>query len=382
MNAKRILLLYISNDSGHHRASRAVEKAFKLLDPAIETMNVNSFNYTNPILEKVINKTYMSVIRSRPEFWGYLYDNPKIVQKTQRLRDVIHRHNTGKLKTLIDDFKPDAVICTQAFPCGMVADYKRTFNVPLGLYGVLTDYAPHSYWIFNTVDAYFVPSPETGQKIVQNGIPPEKVIASGIPIDPHFTVQCDRDAVMKKLSLRKDKPVILIMGGSQGVCPFKEVLASLVRSRLDVQVISVSGKNKGAYRWFVRHEKWAAQQGLKLLSFGFVDNTNELMDIATVLISKPGGITTAEALAKGVPLLIVNPIPGQEEMNTQHLLKNNVAIRIDDPDSVGIVVEELLYNRAKLAELGSSAVRFSKPDSAMTIARFVLADMRRKGIQS
>ncbi|GAG10353.1 unnamed protein product, partial [marine sediment metagenome] len=163
---KKILLMYISNDSGHHRATLAIEKIFHLRDKDIETLNVNSFNYTNPVLEKIINKTYMSVINRKPEFWGYLYDNPRILKKTRRLRESIHRHNTEKLKNLIDAFRPDAVICTQAFPCGMVADYKKTFNVKLKLFAVLTDYAPHSYWIYDTVDAYFVPSQETGQRLI------------------------------------------------------------------------------------------------------------------------------------------------------------------------------------------------------------------------
>jgi len=375
---KRILLLYISNDSGHHRASQAIEKACKMIDPDAETMNVNSFNYTNPILEKVINRTYMSVIRKKPEFWGYLYDNPKIVKKAQKLRDVIHRRNTGKLRKLIDGFKPDAVICTQAFPCGMIADYKKHFGLDIGLFGVLTDFAPHSYWVFDKVDAYFVPSKETGDRLVQNGISSDRIISSGIPIDPLFKIPKDKNAIMSKLGLDPDKPVILIMGGSQGVCPFKEVLLSIVSDNGDLQIVTVSGKNKGVLRWSRGREKWAAKHGVKLLSFGFVDNTDELMDIANILVSKPGGITTAEACVKGLPLLIVNPIPGQEEMNTQHLLNNKVAIRVDKPENVGSVVKDLLRNRAKLTELGVQSIAFSKPDSAMTVARFVIGHIARK----
>ena len=110
MPSKKILLLYISEDSGHHCASIAIEKALHQLDPQTETLNINSFNYTNPILEKVINRTYMGVIKRTPEIWDYLYDNPKVLKNTQRLREMIHRFNTGKLKVLLDEFKPNAVI--------------------------------------------------------------------------------------------------------------------------------------------------------------------------------------------------------------------------------------------------------------------------------
>ena len=174
---KRVLLLFISEHSGHHCASLSIEKALHQLDPSVETLNINSFNYTNPILEKVINRAYMSVVKRTPELWDYLYDNPKVLKRTQSLREMIHRFNTGKLKTLLDDFKPSAILCTQAFPCGMVADYKKTFDLKVPLVGVLTDYAPHSYWIYNNVDQYIVPSQDTGNKLIANGIDSSKIKA-------------------------------------------------------------------------------------------------------------------------------------------------------------------------------------------------------------
>jgi len=372
---KKIMLMYISTDSGHHKASLAIEKAFKLKGDFIETSNVNSFTYTNPILEKVIGKTYMSVIKRKPEFWEYLYDNPKIVEKTQRIRDSIHRYNTGKLKTLMDEFSPDAVICTQAFPCGMVADYKKSYNVKIGLYAVLTDYAPHSYWVFNTVDAYFVPSIETGEKLIQNGVPHNRVINAGIPIDPIFKTAKDTSVIMKKFGLDPEKPVVLLMGGSQGLGPLKEVFNSLLKTRIDMQIVVIAGRNRHLYRWFKRREKSFRKVAKKLFTYSFIDNIDELMEVSSLLISKPGGITTAEALSKGKPLLIIKPIPGQEQMNCDYLLKNNVAIKLDDPQVAGVVVEELLYNMEKLAELGMRARAFAKPDSALDIANFVLANI-------
>src|SRR3989338_10794978 len=128
MDPVKVLLLYISEYSGHHCASLAIEKALHGLNPEVKTLNINSFHYTNPILEKIINRAYMGVIQRRPEIWDYLYDNPEVLKKTQRLRDMIHRFNTGKLNNLLDEFRPDVVVCTQAFPCGMIADYKKSFN--------------------------------------------------------------------------------------------------------------------------------------------------------------------------------------------------------------------------------------------------------------
>ena len=227
---KRVLLMYISKNSGHHHASVAIENALHKLSDDIETSNINSFCYTNPILEKIINRTYMSIIKRRPEVWGYLYDNPNVVKKTQKLRDSIHRYNSKKMRALLDEFKPHAVICTQAFPCGIIADQKKTYRTNLLLCGVLTDYAPHSYWLYDAVDLYFVPSEETKEKLILNGIAKDKIKLTGIPIDLRFQKIIDRQKVIENLGLSPDLPVVLIMGGSQGVGPMKEILPILDNS--------------------------------------------------------------------------------------------------------------------------------------------------------
>ena len=366
---KKILLLYISEDSGHHCATLAIERALKKIDPFLETLNINSFNYTNPILEKVINQTYMSVVKRTPELWDYLYDNPKVMKQVQKLRDVIHRFNKSKLKTLLDEFKPDGVICTQAFPCGLIADYKKTFGLDMPLIGVLTDYAPHSYWIFDNVDKYIVPSPETGQKLIINGIDPARIMPYGIPIDAKFQQSKAREDIFKKLSLDPNVPVILIMGGTQGLGPIKELVMLLDRAPLALQMVIVCGTNKKLYRYLERHTRHTRK---KALIFSFADNIDELMQVSTIIVTKPGGITTAEALAKGLPMLIVHPLPGQEAMNTKFLLKEGVAVKAENPSDVVIILEELLYNKTKLRLMSDRAKSLSKPESACRIAGLML----------
>jgi len=367
MGANKVLLLYISEHSGHHCASLAIEKALHELEPGVQTLNINSFNYTNPILEKVINRAYIGVIKRTPEIWDYLYDNPSVLKKTQRLREIIHQFNTGKLKLLMDEFKPDVVVCTQAFPCGMVADYKKSFNLNIPLVGVLTDYAPHSYWIYNNVDRYIVPSEETGKKLIANGVDAAKVVPFGIPIDTKFCKTADRAKICAKLDINIHAPCILIMGGTQGFGPLKEVVRQLDRSYLNLQIIVATGTNKKIHGWLVsRHFK------KKVLSLSYAENIDEWMEIATVIITKPGGITTAEALAKGLPMLIVNPLPGQEAMNTVFLLKEEVAVKAENPEDVVILLEELLYNKHKLRTMREKARAVSKPDSSTKIAKLIL----------
>jgi len=369
MDNKKILLLYISEASGHHCASIAIEKALHQLAPSIETLNINSFNYTNPILEKVINRAYMGVIKRTPEVWDYLYDNPKVLKNTQKLREMIHKFNTGKLMTLLDEFRPHAVICTQAFPCGMVADYKKSFNLDTRIIGVLTDYAPHSYWIYDNVDRYIVPSEATAKKLVDNGIDPARVAQFGIPIDSKFRERLDKAKIAEKLSLRKNIPCVLIMGGTQGLGPIGEVVRILDRSSMELQIVIATGTNKKLYKWL--NKRFSASRK-NIAIFPYAENIDELMEISTVIITKPGGITTAEALAKGIPMLILNSLPGQEAMNTKYLLEEGVAVKVNTPEDVVAVLEELLYNRNKLRLMSDKAKSLSKPNSSADVARLAL----------
>ena len=366
---KRVLLMYISENSGHHHAGRAIESAFHELSDDIDSSCVDSFHYTNPILEKLVNQAYMSVIKRKPEFWGRIYDNPNIVRKTQKLRDSIHRYNSNKIKVLMDEFKPDAVLCTQAFPCGIIADYKKTWKSNIFLGGVLTDYAPHSYWMYENVDAYFVPSEEAKERLITNGILEERIHTTGIPIDPKFRKISDKDKILESLGLSGKKPIVLVMGGSQGIGPIQEIMRVLSLSTMDFQVIAVAGSNKKLLRYL---SKISVKFPKKLVNLGYCDNVDELMEVSSVVISKPGGITISEAMAKGLPVIIVKPIPGQEEMNANHLVKYQVGMRVDNLNDIDVFLREIFRDPSILVNMKKRAREFSKPESALNIARFVL----------
>lgn len=366
---RRVLLMYISDNSGHHHATRAIENALKELTSDVETLNVNSLHYTNPILEKIITKTYMGIIRRTPEVWGYLYDNPKIVKKTQRLRELIHKHNSNKMKDLLEGFKPQAVVCTQAFPCGIVADYKKTQGFETMLAGVLTDYSPHSYWLYDNVDIYFVPSEETKDRLISNGISKDRIKFTGIPIDSKFKKIIDRKATTDSLGLSRALPILLVTGGSQGVGPVKEIIKVLNNSRVNFQIAVVAGGNRKLYRYL---KKKAPRLKKKTVVFAYTENIDELMEISSLVIGKPGGITISEAMAKGLPVLIVKPIPGHEQMNTDHLVKYKVAIKVDKLQDIKIFVRELLSSPSALKNMQERARAFSKPDSDLDIAKTIL----------
>ncbi|MDD5079226.1 MAG: glycosyltransferase [Candidatus Omnitrophica bacterium] len=369
MTKKNIILLYISEISGHRSAAVAIEKSLKLLSHNADILNLNGFRYTNPISEKIVNRIYSAVIKNTPKIWDYMYDNPKVKKKLDKIKNSIHKMNSPKLKKLFAGFSPNAVVCTQAFPCGMVADYKKTYNSNLPLIAVLTDFVPHSYWIYDTVDYYIVPSEEVAEKLAKKGVPSHKIKPFGIPFNPDFNAAVDKEKIKHKLNLDPKVKTILIMGGGQGLGPIKTIVKSLERVKEPIQELIVTGTNRKLYHSL---KKKIRKYKKKIQLFGYANNVNELMVASDIVITKPGGITTSEALAKRLPILILKPLPGQEMNNCTYLVQQKAGIRIDKPQKIHYIIDELIANPDKLDSLSQAAGRISKPEASLDIARFVL----------
>jgi len=361
--------MYISQVSGHRSAAEALEKEIKRLKADTQILSINAFNYTNPVSEKVINRLYMEVVNKAPKIWDYLYDNPKVIKGIGKIKDSVHKFNSPKLKKLFDEFRPDVVVCTQAFPCGMVADFKKTYNSNIPLIAVLTDYVPHSYWIYDKVDYYIAPSDEIKVRMQEKGIPDKKIKTFGIPFDSKFNSPVDRGRVLRKMGLDPDRPVVLIMGGGHGLGPIKTIVNSLEKTKSAIQEIIITGINDKLFRQLQKKAK-----GLKrhIVILGFADNINELMGAADLLITKPGGITTAEALVKKIPMIIIKPIPGQEASNTAYLTKKKAAIKVDNLEEINLAVDGLFSECAKLDLMRAAALQIGKANAAADIAGLIL----------
>jgi processive 1,2-diacylglycerol beta-glucosyltransferase len=366
----RVLLMYITKVSGHRQATVAIQKSLKELNPRIEAPMVNGFGYTYPLLEKVVNKAYMSVIKRTPKVWDYMYDNPKIVKKSESIKNFLHKTSYRKFARLFKRHQPDVVVCTQAFPCGMVADYKREHKLDTTIIGVLTDFSPHSFWINEGVDYYVVPSVEAKERFIKKGVHPDAIKVYGIPTRSKFSIQLDRKPIADKLGLSVDVPTIVIMGGGQGLGPIKTIVKSLIKLKMEFQMVVLAGVNKKIISSLKRYTKRSTK---KILIFEFANNVDELMELATLIITKPGGITTAECLAKGLPMVIINPIPGQEMRNTDFLINKGVAIRIDATSDIGEEVELLLKSPERLAAMSKAAYENAKPHAALDISKLILA---------
>jgi processive 1,2-diacylglycerol beta-glucosyltransferase len=368
---RKILLMYISRVSGHRQATMAISKSLKKIIPDAEVMSINGFGYNYPLLEQVINAAYMTVIRHTPKVWDYLYDNPKVVKRSANLRKFLNKSSHRKLEKLFKEFPADTVVCSQAFPCAMVADYKKTHGLDLTLVGVLTDFAPHSYWINEGVDYYVVPSEDTKDRFIKKGVPAEKIRVFGIPIRYNFAEKLDKAGVCRKLGLDPHIPSVLIMGGGQGLGKIKEAVKALLASSEALQLIVVAGANQKLYKWLT---KASAKKGSKkILAYDYASNIDELMEAASLIVTKPGGMTTSECLAKGLPMVIITPLPGQEARNTDFLLEKGVGVYVHDIRDLAEEVELLLKSPEKLKAMSQAAYESGRPHAADDIARLVLA---------
>lgn len=350
-------------------ASSAVEEGIRSLNCNIDTLNINYFRYTNPVIADVIMRTYHGMLRKRPELWDYLYDNNNVKEKTTRFRNILYKINSAKLRKLVDWYNPDVIVCTQAFPCVAMAEYKRTQNIDIPIVGVVTDYGVHSYWADKDVDLYIVPNQEGKDKFTALGIDKTKIEIISIPILSKFYLPLDNKKLRYKFGLDNGESVVLIMGGSQGMVSMDKIVRQLIRLPLNLHLIIVCGENRVLYK---KMEAIGRKYKVNMHLYQYIDNIDELMTISDLIITKPGGLTITESITKGLPIIIINPIPGQETKNTEYLVSKNVAVKAGDERDVARHVGDLLTNPALLKDMKTAITNLSKPKTAVEIAEKII----------
>ncbi len=365
---KRILILYISNISGHKSAASAIEKAIRMLAPSAEVKGMNFFRYVAPVTEKVVNTMYMGVIKRMPIIWQVLYDNPRVVRSTSRVRRFVYLQVRKRVDKLIRSFSPDVVIATQAFPCEIVSRYKLEMGASYKVFAVLTDFAPHSFWISPAVDQYIVASPQVKDRLMNKGVEEEKIKVFGIPIDPAFYFSKDPDEIRRRLGFGPED-LILVMGGGQGLGPIKEIVSALDELDLEFGIVVVCGNNRRLYKSIDRLRRKARH---KLYLFGYVENMDELMTVSKLIVTKAGGLTISEAMAKGLPMVIMNSLPGQEYNNLRFLLKNRCCVRAESGDDVVRAVRRLLTDPEYWQRLHTRALVTGRPNASLETAHLAL----------
>ena len=372
----RILIATVTAGAGHVQAAAALEEAWHGLCPRDALQRLDVLSFTPRLYRKVYVDGYVKIIEHAPELYAHMFkktDNPLLVKKLTRFRRTVAHLTTNKFVRQLRKFKPDAVLCTHYLPLEILASLRVKAKQPLNpmTVSIITDFEAHALWMEAGVDLYCVAAEETKARLVARGAADDKVVVTGIPVSAKFSTAVDAPAIRKRMGLRDDLPVLLVLGGGFGIGPVAQILSQIDKLAQTAQVVVVCGRNDKLRRDLAVQEY---RQPMHIL--GFVTNMQDLMAISDLIISKPGGLTTSEALAMGKPIFVLNPIPGQEAANSDFLLEHGAAAKANRVEDLPYRLEKLLGS-SKLFEMAAAARQLARPDAAVQICEAVRERLER-----
>ncbi len=367
-----ILILSIKAGMGHHKTGMAIKDYFESRGSRCEMLN--TFDYINHAFSESVNQGYLLSTKFTPRAWGRVY---RLAEKKQKsdpnfITDVVNKITSGKLLKFIQDFQPDAIICTHVFAAQIVTYFKRKCELSCPLYGIITDFTVHPFWEDVDMDYYVTASRLLNLQLEKRGIDSSKALPFGIPIEPKFSTKTEKRAAREQLGI-ENKPTLLVMMGSMGYGKLLDSLTALDNMNEAFQILCVCGNNKRLKR-NIEECTW----NKTILALGYVNNVELLMDAADVIITKPGGLTTSEFLAKGLPAILLNPIPGQEDRNTEFLLNNGLAIRVSKTFPIDEAVYQLLIHNWRLDILSLASKNMGKPNAVSDLYNHIAENQMRR----
>jgi processive 1,2-diacylglycerol beta-glucosyltransferase len=369
----KVLLLSASSGAGHVRAAQALERAFAETGAAREVLHVDTLDYTNKVFRNLYSRAYLDMVNKAPEVMGWLYDQFDKPWKNERRRLAFDKLNTRPFVRMLRDYKPDIAISTHFLPAEIISWLKAKKRIQTPQAIVVTDFDVHAMWLCHHYEQYFVALDETREHLKQLGIPETKITVSGIPIDPVFAVAKDKIEMRGKHGLEPGSTTILVSAGGFGVGAINHLMTALMGLRHRAQVIVICGRNeKLQHQMKLTGAALPKGHHVALKVVGYTTEMDELMAASDILVGKPGGLTTSEALSKGLALVIVNPIPGQEERNADHLLEDGAAIRCNNLPTLAFKVDRLLDDPGTVDAMRRQASRLARPDAAKEIVSKLL----------
>ncbi|NOK63805.1 MAG: glycosyltransferase [Chloroflexi bacterium AL-W] len=368
---KRVLILSTSAGSGHKTAATALEKAFRQSAQVEEVVNKDALEYTNQGFKALYSDLFAELVKKNPIFLGWWYEESDQPWRTDDMRLLIDRLNAEPLIKFIKEFRPDITVCTHFMPAGIIARLMTKGDLHTTLSIVTTDFDFHSMWLSRVFNRYFVAIDETKAHLETLGMPKERITVSGIPVDPLFSEPVDKQKILDKYQLQADKPIIIVSAGSAGDNRLKYIVQRVMQLHTDTQTIIVCGNNRQLRSDI---EVLVMEQAAKFRVLGYTSDMASLMKIATLFVGKPGGLTISEAMAASLPVVIVWPIPGQEERNSDHLLERGAAIRCNDITVVTHKLDKLLNDPQRLKQMRENAHSLGRPDAAQKIVETLLSE--------
>lgn len=372
---KKVLIFYASFGGGHLSAANSIKQCIDENFNDFETDLVDCMLYVNKSFNKLTTTAYKEMAKKFPWAWGEVYSHSQkgpIAHISSTANNLLAR----KLLKLLKEYNPDIIISTHPFGSQMVSYLKRKALIDCKLATIMTDFAPHEQWLVGKeqVDYFFVSHEKMRQQLIDNNIPETKVFATGIPLSNKFLLHYDRNHIMNSFGLDSTKKVILFFGGGEfGLGREKTIgiLKSFISHVRNHQIVAIAGKNKKMKESFDSLVQLLhAENIVKVLPY--TNHVPELMSIADLVVTKPGGLTSTESLVSGLPIIAINPIPGQEEENAEFLENSGVAIWIKNNDNYDRIISDLLSDEEKLRKMKINTKLLAKKNSTMDICKIVL----------
>ncbi|ADL08599.1 MGDG synthase family glycosyltransferase [Thermosediminibacter oceani] len=369
MDCKKVLILSEKFGAGHERAALALSKGIKNISPDTEVKVINFFQYFHPHVSKVTLKMYLSAINMKPEIWGYFYERERNKKKAGLAKKLLRSAMYFFLREILDKERPDVIVCTHPFPACVASRLKQKgLETPLAV--VITDFDVHGFWINDHTNAYITADEFLLKPMLDFGINPSIIYPTGIPIDPNFHREVIGTDAKRALGFREDVPLLLVTGGGLGLTVLDEYTVKQLASAT-VQLAIICGKNPPLREALRRIVAENHLDNVRVL--GFVRNMWDYMGAADLLITKAGGLTIAEAISKELPIVLYNPLPGQEERNAAFLLKKGVAKKAQNQKELVDLVKELTRNKHLIQTMKRNAAGLKKTRPAEKAADIVLS---------
>jgi processive 1,2-diacylglycerol beta-glucosyltransferase len=373
----RLLILSVSAGNGHVRAAQALEAAARERPGFAEIAHLDAMDFVAAGFRKMYTDGYIRLINEHPAIWERVHRKTDITPHSaasQRLRRSIERLSSGALRREVRRQKPDAIVCTHFLPAELLAREIEQGHLHCPIWLQVTDYDLHNMWLVPDMTGYFAATDEVAFRMRSRGLPPDRLHVTGIPVMPAFSQpnapELDRETCVRELGLDPARRTILIVAGGAGVGD----LPTLVRRMLDIpgdfQIVAVAGRNAQAKEAL---DALAKKHPQRLLALGFTDRMHKLMAASDLVVTKPGGLTVSECLALGRPMLLISPIPGQEEHNAGFLMEEGAAWLAYDAIGVEYKIARLMREEATLAAMAERARALGKPQAARNVLKLVLS---------
>lgn len=372
--SKRILFLSVSAGAGHVRAAEALRASADDYQD-VSTLHLDVMDYVPDSFRVLYADSYIKLVNAHPTLWGMLYRSSSDMKPTalvQKVRRATERLSTRDLVKAIKAFAPDGIVCTHFLPAELLMHEIRRDRLHVPVWVQVTDFDLHRMWVIPLMTGYFAANDEIAFRMRANGIPADQIHVTGIPIMPAFSRPLRREECAAQFGLDPARKTLLLMGGGAGVGGLDSVAQELLAADDDFQLIVLAGRNVKA---LAALQALAEKHPGRLFPQGFTQEVERLMACADAVITKPGGLTTSECLAMGLPMIVNAPIPGQEEHNADYLLEQGAALKAVDELGLVYRVRHLAQHPDKLAEMARCARALGRPQAAKAVLDVVLADL-------